>query len=124
MKTTFIKNYGTMSIETEIRSIFDRNCAGQIDVNGDYYCIHTDHKTHEKYALLREDEYKTNSLGKKLEENENAEFHGEKVRGMTLEEEIMWNEDRLTALVDLWGNIAIDEKANVEYAKQYYENYF
>ena len=51
------KNYlGEMPLEDKIRSIFDTMVAGNIADDGNYYCIHTDHKTHEKYALTREAE--------------------------------------------------------------------
>ena len=38
---------------------------------------------------------------------------------MTFDEEIAWNEDRLLAHVDLWGNIAVDEEFDM---KWYMEN--
>lgn len=40
---------------------------------------------------------------------ETAIFHHEKVRGMTEYEELQYNMDQLYALVDLWGNIKLEE---------------
>lgn len=116
---TFNNHFGIMPVETEIRSIFDRNCAGQIDTNGDYYCIHIDHKTHTMYAIPVEIEMQIKETGRILSENEIATFHNEKVRGMTYEEERLWDEDNLLACVDLWGNIAVDEEFDIEW---YMEN--
>ena len=115
MEVTFNNHFGTMPLETEIRSIFDRCCAGQIDINGNYYCIHTDHKTHEYYAMTVKNSHKAYELGRWLDDGEVAVFHGERVRAMTFEEERKYNEDRLLALVDLWGNIAVDEEFDMEW---------
>lgn len=115
MEIKFNNNYGTMELENTIRSIFDQNIAGQIATDGNYYCIHLDHKTHEMYALTRETETKAKSLGYILEENQEAIFNGEKVRGMTYREAMDWNMDNLMAHVDLWGNIAVDEEFDIDY---------
>lgn len=115
MKVKFNNHFGEMELENNIRSIFDYSIAGQIATDGKYYCIHVDHKTHEKYAITRETEFKTLSFGRTLSENEEVIFNGEKVRGMTWEEECQYNEDRLLACVDLWGNIAVDEEFDIEY---------
>lgn len=49
--------------------------------------------------------------GRILETNEAAELFGENVRGMTFEEELLFNQDELDAKVDLWSNVAVkDEK--------------
>lgn len=100
--------YGQMELEKEIRSIFDASIAGQIAEDGKYYIIHVDHKTHKKYALTSEAQKRANALGYPLDEGQEAIFNGEKVRGMTFDEEIRWNENALTAHVDLWGNIATE----------------
>ena len=118
MKINF-DSYGEMELETKIRSIFDRNIAGQIANDGSYYCIHLDHKTHKRYALSIYAHEEANSLGYTLEKEEEAIFNGEKVRAMTYDEEVLWNEDRLTANVDLWGNVAVDEEFDFEW---YMEN--
>ena len=115
----FDNRYGEMELENKIRSIFDNNIAGQIATDGNYYIIHVDHKTHEKYALSKEAEEEANAIGYLLEEEEKAIFNGEKVRAMTYGEEMLYNEDRLTAYVDLWGNIEVDEEFDMEW---YMEN--
>ena len=112
-------HYGEIELENKIRSIFDNSIAGQIAIDGNYYIIHDDHKTHEIYALSKETEAEANAMGYPLEGEEKAIFNGEKVRSMTYEEEILYNEDRLTAHVDLWGNIAVDEEFDMEW---YMEN--
>ena len=120
MKIKFNNHFGEMELENKIRSIFDNNIAGQIAEDGKYYCIHVDHKTHEKYALSKETEEEANALGYLLEEEQEAVFNGEKVRGMTPEEEMLYNEDRLTTCVDLWGNIAVDENFDFDYYMEHY----
>lgn len=119
MKIKFNNYYSEMELEPKIRSIFDENIAGQIAEDGNYYCIHVDHKTHEKYALSKEAQQQANALGYILAEGKEAVFNGEKVRAMTRSEECAYNEDRLTACVDLWGNIAVDEPFDMEW---YMEN--
>ena len=111
--------YGELELENKIRSIFDTNIAGQIADDGIYYCIYVDHKTHKKYALTKEGYAEADALGYTLEEGQEAVFNGEKVRCMTFDEEIAWNEDRLLAHVDLWGNVAVDEEFDMEW---YMEN--
>ena len=69
--------------------------------------------------MTREAEKQADELGYPLDINENGTFNGEKVRAMTDHEERMYNEDRLLAHVDLWGNIAVDEEFDVEW---YMEN--
>lgn len=115
MKIKFDNHYGEMELETKILSIFDNNIAGQIAEDGNYYIIHVDHKTHERYALSKESEAEAKTMGYSLEEEEENIFNGEKVRAMTPEEEMLYNEDRLTAFVDLWGNIAVDEVFDIDY---------
>ena len=116
-KIKFNNHFGEMELENKIRSIFDITIAGQIAEDGNYYCIHVDHKTHEKYALTRETEKEAEKMGYWLAEKEETEavFNGEKVRVMTYEEECAYNEDRLLACVDLWGNIAVDEKFDIDW---------
>ena len=119
MKVKFDNNYGEMKVENKIRSIFDDNIAGQIATDGNYYIIHVDHKTHEKYALSVEAEEEANAMGYILEEEQKAVFNDEKVRAMTYEEERLYNEGNLLACIDLWGNIAIDDEFDI---KWYMEN--
>ena len=119
MKVKFNNHYGKMELENKIRSIFATNIAGQIAEDGNYYCIHVDHKTHKMYALTKEAEKSANEIGRILEEEEEADFNGEKVRAMTYDEEKLYNEDKLMAHVDLWGNIAVDEEFDMEW---YLEN--
>lgn len=119
MMVKFDNYLGEMPLENKIRSIFDTMVAGNIATDGKYYCIHTDHKTHEKYALTKEAENQADMLGHTLAERQEAVFNGEKVRGMTIHEEILWNQDNLMAHIDLWGNIAVDEEFDMEW---YMEN--
>lgn len=65
--------------------------------------------------MTKEAEKQANSLGYTLQEDEVAVFNGEKVRGMTEYEDMLWNEDRLLAHIDQWGNIAVDEEFDVEW---------
>lgn len=118
-KTIFVKGFGEMPLEDKIRSIFDAHTAGQFATDGEYYCIHVDHKTHEYYALTKEAEKQADMLGFPLIEDETATFNGEKVRAMTFHEEDLYNQDRLLACVDLWGNIAVEEDFDMEW---YMEN--
>ncbi len=115
MMVKFNNHFGKMPLENKVRSIFDTHTAGQIATDGKYYCIHVDHKTHEHYALTREAEKQADLLGYSLMENEQATFNGEKVRAMTAYEERLYNEDRLMACVDLWGNIAVEEAFDIEW---------
>ena len=119
MMVKFNNHFGELPLENRIRSIFDTHVAGQIATDGEYYCIHHDHKTHEHYALTREAEKQADALGYPLGIGQTATFNGEKVRPMTSYEERLWNEDNLMENVDLWGNIAIDEEFDVEW---YMEN--
>lgn len=105
MKLTFDNPFGTMDLESKIRSIFDNSIAGQTATNGNYYYIHVDHKTKQLYALTREAHFSARSIGYPLEEGEVATFNGENVRGITRREERLYDEDMLVACVDLWGNI-------------------
>lgn len=105
MKIKFNNCYGEMELETQIRSIFDTVTAGQIAEDGKYYIILIDYKTKELYAIAKETKKQADALGYPLEEGQEAVFNGEKVRGMTPEEEERYNMDMLYANVDLWGNI-------------------
>ena len=115
MTIKFNNNFGEMELETKIRSIFDRNIAGQIAEDGIYYVIHVDHKIHKMYALTKESDKEARSMGYALKEGEESIFNGEKVRGMNYKEECLYNEDKLTAYVDLWGNIAVDEEFDMKW---------
>lgn len=115
MMVKFNNHFGKMPLENKVRSIFDTHTAGQIATDEKYYCIHIDHKTHEYYALTREAEKQADLLGYTLEENQEAIFNGEKVRAMTDYEARMWDEDRLLAHVDLWGNVAVDEEFDIDW---------
>ena len=114
MKIKF-DNYGEIELEDKIRSIFDNHVAGQIAEDGDYYCVYVDHKTHEQYVLSIDAHTLAKGMGYHLEEEQEAVFNGEKVRAMTFDEEALWNEDKLTACVDLWGNVAVDEEFDFDY---------
>lgn len=119
MMVDFNNYLGKMPLENTIRSIFDTMVAGNYATDGKYYCIHTDHKTHEKYALTKEAEKQVDLLGYPLDENQEATFNGEKVRAMTDYESHLWNQDRLMMHVDLWGNVAVEEEFDIEW---YMEN--
>lgn len=105
MKIKFNNCYGEMKLENKIRSIFDNVTAGQIAEDENYYVILIGHKTKELYAITKETKKQADALGYPLEEGQEAVFNGEKVRGMTPEEEDHYNIDMLYANVDLWGNI-------------------
>lgn len=107
-------------LRSTITSIFDTEWAGQHGEDGNYYCLHIDHKTHKSYAVTRETELAFLETGRPLEYGEEAVFNGEKVRCMTYSEEMAWNEDHLLAHVDLWGNIAIEEEFDMEW---YFDNW-
>lgn len=115
MMIKFNNQFGKMKLETKVRSIFDTVSAGQIGIDGEYYIIHKDHKTHEYYAVTKETEKEMDSIGDTLASNEEAAFNGEKVRGITDYEEELYNRGMLLAYVDLWGNIAIEEEFDVEW---------
>lgn len=114
LRTLTFEAYGVMPQEKELRSIFDSLRAGQNDTNGNYYVIYYDYKTHELYALTVEDVNMMDAKGRTLHENEMEVFCGEKVRGMTFEEEVKWNRDELFALVDIWGNISVDKLPDID----------
>lgn len=102
--------FGSMPVETTIRSIFDSCRAGQIEEGtGEYYCVYMDHKTKSFYALAKEDAIRVINSGRILATNEVDEFLGEKVRGMTFEEEMLYNQDELDAKIDLWSNVAVED---------------
>lgn len=123
VETVTFHNTWVMPLSEIVRSSFDHCIAGQIASDGNYYCIYSDHKTHENYAVTREVAYGFDALGRTLEEDEpETEIAGNLVRPMTWGEECEYNEDRLVMLVDQWGNICTDEKANEAYAEWYYEH--
>lgn len=120
-KTVF--DYRSLKFESAIKSSFDHNfcgfslnnkCVG--DDRTPYVCGYNDHITGEDYYVTREicHEY-LNKHERHLREDEVARVAGNLVRGMTFMEEQMYNEDRLFALVDLWGNIAVDEEPNEQW---------
>lgn len=76
MEITFNNHFGTIKLEEKLRSIFDNEVTGQIDINGDYYCIYADHKTKQLYALTRETGLALFTIGYPLEEGETATFNG------------------------------------------------
>ena len=120
-KTVF--DYRDLKFEGAIRSSFDHNFCGFSLNNkyvGDdrtpYVCGYNDHLTGEDYYVTREICHEfLNKHERHLCENEVAMVAGNLVRGMTFMEEQMYNEDRLFALVDLWGNIAVDEEPNEQW---------
>lgn len=105
MTVTFNNHFGTMNIESKIRSIFDVVIAGQIATDGNYYLIHIDHVTKLLYALTKDAEDSALKMGYPLINGKSAIFNGENVRAMTFREECLYNEDNLIADVDIWGNI-------------------
>ena len=94
-----------LPMEETILSIFDELVGGQIATDGKYYVIRTNYKTKEDYAIPKDNALEFYKIGRILNENEVAVFNGEKVRGMTLREEYLYNSEQLNALVDIWGNI-------------------
>lgn len=121
------RNGKTWSCEERqvVSSIFDTNWAGQHDTNGKYWCIMTDHKTHENYCVesdVRHQFYM--NAGRMLEYGETAVFNNEEVRGMSISEQMDYNMERVTGLVDCWGNLSTNSEATNEYLEWYYENIF
>ena len=120
MIVEFNNCYGNLPCENKVRSSFDFNIAGQIDTKGNYYCIYTDHKSHDRYCVTRETSMEFHSSGRTLELNEEpTEICGELVRPMTFNEERLYNEDALMANVDAWGNIEANDTFDYEW---YLEN--
>lgn len=107
-------DYRGQHIDDHVHSSFDNHwCGTKI---GTTYCIGlVDYITGKSYYVPYESVYR------KYDE-ENATFlpldapaqmvAGNLVRGMSRIEEQAWNEDRLLALVDLWGNISAVEEPN------------
>lgn len=112
MEVTFSDSKSPLKVEEKLRSIFDSRCAGDTATDGAYYCIHVDHNTQEEYAVPRDAAMEYYRNGRTLMTDEKAEFFGEKVRGMTLEEEEAWNMDQLDTLIDVWGNVIDTEEDN------------
>lgn len=109
-KTVDFATYGCLPVLDTPKSIFDSHFAGQRDTRGDYYCLLTCHKEHENYAVPKDNFLQFLEIGHPLNEDESsAEFNGEYVRPMTYSEECLYNEDRLMANVDLWGNIELND---------------
>lgn len=117
MKVRFDNQYGEIPLENEIRSIFDNSIAGQFATNGNYYVIYIDHSTYKLYAITSETERKSMEIGRQLEAGEDAIFNGEKVRGITYEEEMRYNIGEFEANLDLWGNIEVKRLVNFEYSE-------
>ena len=117
-KTVF--DYRDLKFEKTIRSSFDHSFCGFSLNNktiGDdrtpYICGYKDHITGENYYVTREIAHKFLTDNERfLQEGEQAIVAGNLVRCMTYSEECAYNEDRLFDLVDLWGNIAVDEEPN------------
>lgn len=115
MKVEF-SAYGILPVRKSITNSFDHCCAGQIGNDGIYYCIHTDHLTHEMYAVDIPTEQAFTALGRPLGLNEPEQMvAGNLVRPMTAREEQLWNEDRLLANVDCWGNIEVNDTFDHEW---------
>ena len=113
-------DYRNLKFERGIRSSFDHNFCGFSlnnktigDERTPYVCGYQDHITGENYYVTREIAHKFLTDNERfLQDGEQAIVAGNLVRCMTYSEECAYNEDRLFALVDLWGNIAVDEEPN------------
>ena len=112
-----IFDYRDFIFEPTLRSSLDDNSCG-LPLNGKkigdertpYVCEFIDHITNERYFVTRERVNEFRTHGKFLPLDSPAQvIAGELVRGMTFAEERLYNEDRLLALVDMWGNIALEE---------------
>lgn len=121
MNVKFDNKYGEMPLENKIRSIFDNAIAGQVATNGKYYVIHIDHLTYKLYALTSEADAEAREMGRELEAGKEAIFNGEKVRGITYEEEMRYNMGEFEANLDLWGNVEVTEVS--EYEKKLLHKY-
>lgn len=115
-----VYDFRDLEFSTHVRSSFDDHFCGKPLTNkcigGDnipYVCGFIDYITGEKYYVLRETVEKFMDSGRMLSTHEQPQYiAGKKVRPMTFEEEQAWNEDRLFALVDVWGNISDYEEPN------------
>ena len=108
-----------LPIREKQTSSFDTNFGGNIGADGNYYILLRDYKTHEEYCVLRGNEIKFDEKYV-LTEGEQKIIFGNLVRGMTEEEEILWNQDRLMAIVDCFGNISVNETMDTEYFIEHY----
>ena len=103
---TVIVNEMEMPLLHDIRSIFDEELGRNFCHTGEYMVLMRDCKGN-RYAMTKQDWYFAKRNGRTLEEDESAVFYGQKVRGMTSEEEAKWNRGEYDGLhiVDLWTNM-------------------
>ena len=95
-----------MELSQNLHSIFDIHYGAGYGNNGEYLILFEDYATKKSYAVSREVWFDIEeNCGRTLSEKETAKFCGEFVRGMTEEEERLWDMDMLNATVDIWGNI-------------------
>lgn len=119
-------NGNEIPVENHPLSIFDRSYAGQHGEDGHYYTIHTNHRTHKPYAVLKENYFKwISELEEKgarcLNEGETAIIDGVEVRGMTFSESRAWDMDELVGNIDEWGNLEVNDTFDYDW---YYEHCF
>ena len=110
------------TFEGTLRSSLDHHFCGKPLTNksiGDdktpYVLGFSDHITGENYYILKEDYDKFLKRGVRLlNENIQCRMAGHKVRGMSEYEEYKDNTDMygLMCLIDIWGNICLDEEPN------------
>lgn len=109
--------------ELELRekqtSSFDHSFAGWIAEDGKYYICLTDYKTHKHYCVEKGNHIEWSEDNVLSPEDEPRVICGNLVRPMTESEEMAYNEDRLLAVVDVFGNISCTEEFDVDW---YYEN--
>lgn len=101
-----LANFGSviMPLETCVRSIFDMRKGSWISTEG-YMYVFEDFNG-EDYAVTLENYEKILTQGRKLSASETGYFFDEAVRGMTAEEESLWEcGGFLDCDVDLWGNV-------------------
>lgn len=98
------------------RSIFDNDVALRHTESGLPYSVLWDHKAKEPYVIPRICDCIYYRLGKEVKRE--SKILGERVRPMTLSEEIAFNEDRLYAYVDHWNNVSVDEPFDFEWFEQ------
>lgn len=111
MKIT-VQCFGVMEVKKRPSTIFDHLQGGGYgydeDENCDYYLVSRDANGRE--CAISIDDYKQFlGSGHHLKAGETETFDGHKVRGMTEDEERMWDIGLLDdTMVDIWGNIKID----------------
>ena len=114
MKVKF--NYGKeLELREKQTSSFDISYAGMIGEDGKYYICLTDYKTHKHYCVQKGNHIEYDEKNVLTIFDEPRIICGNLVRAMTPEEERLWNEDRLLAVVDVFGNVSVTEEFDMDW---------